>query len=107
MKILILTISALLYPPVDLEDLLCRFPPKVGVAASKHAVRKAPQESIHNCSDSHDPRKQTLRRHHASIAVIDGMIWGFPEIRVPFLGVPIIRIVEFEGPAIYGNYHIV
>ena len=36
-------------------------------------------------------------------------IWGFPEIRGTFLGVPIIRITVFAGlywgPPILGNYH--
>ena len=37
-------------------------------------------------------------------------IWGFPEIRDTFLGVPIIRTIVFWGlywgPLILGNYHI-
>ena len=37
-------------------------------------------------------------------------IWGFPKIRGPFLGVPIIRPIIFWGlywgPPILGNYHI-
>ena len=36
-------------------------------------------------------------------------MWGFPQIRRPFWGVPIVRIVVFSGlywgPPVYGNYH--
>ena len=39
-----------------------------------------------------------------------GMIWGFPKIRGTFLGVPIIKTIEFGGlywgPLILGNYHM-
>ena len=38
-------------------------------------------------------------------------IWGFPKIRVTFLGVPIIRIIVFSGlywgSLVLGNYHII
>ena len=38
-------------------------------------------------------------------------MWGFPKIRVLFLGVPIARIILFGslywGPPILGNYHVV
>ena len=38
------------------------------------------------------------------------MIWGFPKIRVTFLGVPIIKSRVFGGlywvPPILGNYHL-
>ena len=37
-------------------------------------------------------------------------IWGFPELGVPFLGVPRIRTIVFRGlylgPPILGNYHL-
>ena len=35
-----------------------------------------------------------------------GITWGFPKIRGPFLGVPIIRTLVFWGPSILGNYHL-
>ena len=46
----------------------------------------------------------------ASPFKVASYIWEFPKIRVPFLGVPIIRTIVFGGlywaPPILGNYHI-
>ena len=47
----------------------------------------------------------------ASVSTFPEKMWGFPEIRGTFLGIPIIRIIVFGslywGSSILGNYHVI
>ena len=51
-----------------------------------------------------------LRVVHRVIWWIEGDIWGLPQIRGTFLGVPVISTIVYWGlywgTLIYGNYHI-